>query len=218
MARLKCAVVISGRGSNLQALIDACATPSFPAEIVNVISDKADAAGLKRAQAAKIPHRFIDPKEQGGRARFESALDEALIESGAELVCLAGFMRVLSAGFVEKWRDKLINIHPSLLPAFPGLHTHQRAIEAGARLTGCTVHFVRSDVDSGPIILQAAVPVVPDDTPETLADRVLTTEHRIYPEAVRLIALGRITVVDEVVRIDGVKPGKTSPFNPVPGD
>jgi len=218
MARLKCAVVISGRGSNLQALIDACAAPSFPAEIVSVISDKPDAAGLKRAEAAKIPHRIIDPKERGGRAGFESTLDESLKQSGAELVCLAGFMRVLSEGFVEKWRDKLINIHPSLLPAFPGLHTHERAIKAGVRFTGCTVHFVRSDIDNGPIILQAAVPVLPDDIPAKLADRVLAAEHRIYPEAVRLIAFGRVTIRDDIVRIDGAQFAAAGLFNPIPGD
>ena len=218
MARLKCAVVISGRGSNLQALIDACAAPSFPAEIVNVISDKPDAAGLKRAQVAKIPCQVIDPKKYDGRAGFDSALDEALKERGAELVCLAGFMRVLSGGFVEKWRNKLINIHPSLLPAFPGLHTHERAIEAGVRFTGCTVHFVRNEVDSGPIILQAVVPVLPGDTPEMLADRVLAAEHRIYPEALRLIGLGRVKVRDEIVQIDGVQFAAAGLFNPIPGD
>lgn len=203
MARLKVAVLISGRGSNLQALIDACADPAFPAEIVAVISNVPQAAGLARAKAAKIPCFAIDHRKYRDRAAFDTALDAALVESGAELVCLAGFLRLLSAGLVSKWRDRLINIHPSLLPAFPGLHTHERVIEAGAPETGCTVHFVRPEMDTGPIIIQETVQVRSGDTPESLSLRVLESEHRIYPRAVRLIAEGRVRVDNEVTYIDG---------------
>jgi phosphoribosylglycinamide formyltransferase-1 len=214
MARLKIAVVISGRGSNLQALIDACADPDFPAEIVAVISNVPDAAGLKRAEAAGIPAHVIDSRDYKDRAAFDAALDAALRGSGAKLVCLAGFMRILSEGFVSKWRDWVINIHPSLIPAFTGLNTHERVLKAGARFTGCTVHFVRPEMDNGPIIIQAAVPVRPDDTPETLAARVLVAEHRIYPEAVRLIAQNRVRVLGDVVRIDGAAAPEGMLINP----
>jgi phosphoribosylglycinamide formyltransferase 1 len=197
MARLKLGVLISGRGSNLQALIDACAAPDFPAKIALVVSNKADAAGLNRAKSAGIPTRVISHREPG----FETALDAALREAGVELVCLAGFMRVLSEGLVARWRDRMINIHPSLLPAFPGLDTHRRAIEAGVRVAGCTVHFVRAHVDAGPIVVQAEVPVLPDDTEQSLAARVLAEEHRIYPAAVRMFAEGRVTVRDERVEL-----------------
>ena len=205
MARLKIAVVISGRGSNLQALIDACADPGFPAKIVSVISNVPGAAGLERAKSAGLPCRVIDSRDFKQRAEFDAALDAALNESGAKLVCLAGFMRLLSEGFVAKWRDWVINIHPSLIPAFTGLNTHERVLKAGARFTGCTVHFVRPEMDKGPIIVQAAVAVRPDDTPESLADRVLEAEHRIYPEAVRLIALNRVRVRGDVVLVDGAR-------------
>jgi phosphoribosylglycinamide formyltransferase-1 len=197
MARLKLGILISGRGSNLQALIDACAAPDFPAEIALVISNKTDAAGLDRAKTAGIPARVITHRGPD----FEAALGGALRGAGVELVCLAGFMRVLSADFVARWPDRLINIHPSLLPAFPGLDTHRRALEAGVTTAGCTVHFVRAAVDAGPIILQAAVPVLPGDSEADLAARVLAEEHRLYPQAVRLIAEGRIRLKGEMVEI-----------------
>jgi len=199
MARLKLGVLISGRGSNLQALIDACAAPAYPAEIALVISNETAAAGLARAARAGIPSRIIAHRDHAGRAEFEQALDAALRDAGVELVCLAGFMRVLGPDFVARWRDRLINIHPSLLPAFPGLDTHRRALEAGATVAGCTVHFVRAKVDAGPIIRQAEVQVRAGDTEHDLAARVLEAEHRLYPEAVRLIAEGRIHVVNEKV-------------------
>ncbi len=199
MARLKLGVLISGRGSNLQALIDACATAEFPAEIRIVIANRADAAGLARAQTAGIATQIIPHRDFESRAAFEAALDAALREAGVELVCLAGFMRLLSEPFVAAWRDRLINIHPSLLPAFPGLDTHARALAAGVRFSGCTVHFVRAAVDDGPIIVQAAVPVLPGDDPDSLAARILTAEHRAYPLAVRLIAEGRVRVEGSVV-------------------
>jgi len=212
-ARLKIAVLISGRGSNLRALIDACG-PEFPAEIVLVLSNVAGAPGLRRAEAAGVAVGVLERRLYPSRAAFEAALDAACRAANAELVCLAGFMRVLGAGFVRRWRDRMINIHPSLLPAFPGLDTHARALAAGVRFSGCTVHFVRAAVDDGPIVVQAAVPVLPGDTPETLAARVLEAEHRIYPLAVRWIAEGRVTVEDERVAIRGATAPEGALFNP----
>lgn len=194
MARLKVAVLISGRGSNLQSLIDACAAPDFPAEIKLVISNRADAAGLARAAKAKIPTAIIPHRDYAGREAFERALTAALETAGIELVCLAGFMRLLTAEFVARWRDRLVNIHPSLLPAFPGLETHARALAQGVRFSGCTVHFVREEMDSGPIIVQAVVPVLPGDDAERLAARVLEAEHKAYPLALKLIGAGCVTV------------------------
>ena len=216
MADLKVGVLISGRGTNLQALIDASADPKFPVQIVGVISNNADAQGLERANSAAIPIQVIDHRNFAHRESFEAALQVALDESGAKFICLAGFMRLLTPGFVNRWRDRLINIHPSLLPSFPGLHTHERALEAGVRITGCTVHFVRPQADSGPIIVQSAVPVEPGDTPETLADRVLATEHRCYPLALRLIAEGRVRVTGEVVQISGTGMPEGVLINPAP--
>jgi phosphoribosylglycinamide formyltransferase, formyltetrahydrofolate-dependent len=198
MARLKLGVLISGRGSNLQALIDATAEPHYPAEIALVVSNVAGAYGLNRAADARIASVVIDHRDYADREAFEATLTATLAAAGVELVCLAGFMRLLTDGFVDRWWDRLINIHPSLLPAFRGLHTHRRAIEAGVRFTGCTVHFVRPAMDDGPIIVQAAVPVHTNDDEDALADRVLAAEHRIYPLAVRLFAEGRL-------RIDGTR-------------
>jgi phosphoribosylglycinamide formyltransferase-1 len=199
--KLKLGVLISGRGSNLQALIDAAADPSFPAEIALVISNRAEAGGLARAEIAGIATRVIPHKEFVSREAFDAALDRALRDAGVELVCLAGFMRLLSAGFSESWHDRLINIHPSLLPSFKGLDSHAQALRAGVRFSGCTVHFVRPEMDAGPIIVQAAVPVHDDDDLDTLAARILEAEHKSYPLAVRLIAEGRVKVVDGIVRI-----------------
>lgn len=199
--KLKLGVLISGRGSNLQALIDATADPAYPAEIALVISNRADAGGLDRAKAAGIPTKVIPHKEYATREDFDSALTATLRAANVGLVCLAGFMRLLTAGFAEDWHDRLINIHPSLLPSFKGLNSHAQALAAGVRFSGCTVHFVRPEMDAGPIILQAAVPVHDDDDEDALAARILTAEHRCYPLAVKLIAEGRITVVDELVRI-----------------
>jgi phosphoribosylglycinamide formyltransferase-1 len=203
MARLRVGVLISGRGSNLQALMAACAAADFPAEIVTVISNRAEAGGLEHARCAGIPSTVIRHRDYAEREAFDRALDAALRQAGAELVCLAGFMRLLTPGFVEAWRDRMINIHPSLLPSFPGLHTHERALAAGVRFTGCTVHFVRLETDSGPIIVQAAVPVLSGDDPDRLAARVLAAEHRTYPLALRLVAEGRARVVDERVEVGG---------------
>lgn len=199
---MKLAVLISGRGSNLQALIDACQGEDFPAEIALVISNKADAYGLERAQKAGIPTKVLSHKDFTDRESFDTAMSDAIEAAGATFVCLAGYMRLLSDGFVRTWRDKLINIHPSLLPAFKGLHVHEQAIEAGVRFSGCTVHFVRPAMDEGPIIAQAVVPVLLGDTPDDLAARILQQEHALYPLALRLIAEGRVRVTAETVRID----------------
>lgn len=211
---MKIAVLISGRGSNLQSLIDAAREPGYPAEIVLVISNVPDVHGLARAEAAGIRTRVINHKDYAGRAPFEDALHEVLVEAGAQLVCLAGFMRLLTDGFVNRWHDRLINIHPSLLPAFKGIHVHERIVEAGVRVSGCTVHFVRPAMDEGPIIVQAAVPVLPGDDGDTLAARVLVQEHRLYPLAVRLIAEGRAKVDGQRVALDGVIPVEAAFLSP----
>lgn len=197
MRRLKLAVLISGRGSNLKALVDACAATDFPAEIVLVLSNKDAAKGLDHARAAGIPHQAIRHADFPDRATFDREMTAAIEQTGAELVCLAGFMRLLSDEFVDHWRDRMINIHPSLLPAFKGLDVQERVLARGARFAGCTVHYVRREMDTGPIIVQAAVPVHGDDTPDSLAARILEREHQIYPLAVRWIAEGRVRVDDE---------------------
>jgi phosphoribosylglycinamide formyltransferase-1 len=206
VARLKVGVLISGRGSNLQALLDACADPAFPAEIMAVLSNRPGAAGLERARAAGVAADVVDHRGFPDRASFEEALDRALRNAGVEFVCLAGFMRLLTPWFVERWHDRMINIHPSLLPAFPGLDTHRRAIEAGVRFTGCTVHFVRAEMDDGPILVQAAVPVLAGDDEHALAARVLEAEHRCYPLALRLVAEGRARVRGTRVELDAAGP------------
>ncbi len=211
MPRLKVGVLISGRGSNLQALIETAAAPQYPAEIVLVISNREDAAGLARAAAAGIAHRVI---AETGRQAFAAAANAALREAGVGLVALAGFMRILDTSFVAAWRDRLINIHPSLLPLFPGLHPQRQALAAGVRFSGCTVHFVRSEVDTGPIIAQAVVPVHPGDDEALLADRILAAEHRLYPMAVRLFAEGRLHIGGNSVAVDGAVAPETALFNP----
>lgn len=216
MAKTKVGVLISGRGSNLQALIDACAAEDFPAEIVTVISNKAGAKGLDKARDAGIKAEFLDHTLFETREEFEIKLDEKLKEAGVKFVCLAGFMRILTPTFVERWRDRLINIHPSLLPSFKGVHTHERALENGIRIHGCTVHFVRPEMDDGPIIGQAAVPVLSSDDADTLADRVLEAEHKLYPVCLKLLVEGKARVTAERVRMD--KDSSSDPtltlFNP----
>ncbi len=207
MARLKTGILISGSGTNLQALLDAAGEPDYPAEIVLVISNKGDAFGLERAKAAGVATRVIDHREFADRAAFDAALDSALRQAGCEFVCLAGFMRILTAEFTARWRDRLINIHPALLPAFRGLGAQAQALAAGARIAGCTVHFVRPEMDAGPIIVQGAVPVLEGDDEARLSARILEVEHRIYPLALRLIAEGRVTVKGETVHIGGPAPG-----------
>lgn len=194
MRALKIAVMISGSGTNLQALIDACAAPDYPAEIAVVISNRPNAQGLVRARNHGLKAICIDHTEYENRDTFEAALHECLKENNVELVCLAGFMRLLGADFVGRWKDRMINIHPSLLPSYKGLHTHARAIEDGAKFGGCTIHFVRPEMDDGPIIMQAAVPITPEDTEESLIAKVLREEHVIYPAAVKMIAEGHVRV------------------------
>ena len=215
MAGLRVGVLVSGRGSNLQALIDACAASDFPAEIALVLSNRPDAFALERAAGAGLPTAVVDHRDfPGNKGAFEEAMDAALRGAGVELVCLAGFMRLLSPWFVERWYDRMINIHPSLLPSFKGLDTHQRALDAGVRFHGCTVHYVRLEMDEGPIVAQAAVPVLPDDDAQRLAARVLEAEHRIYPLALRLIAEGRAFVRDGRVEVTGTTPAPATTINP----
>lgn len=209
MRKLKLGVQISGRGSNLQALIDACADKNFPAEIVLVISNIPDVEGLNKAKRAGIPTLTIPHKAYATREAFEVALDEAHQKAGVELICNAGFMRIISPYLINKWRGRMINIHPSLLPSFPGLHTHQRALDAGALFTGCTVHYVEEEVDAGAMIVQAAIPIMPNDTADGLAARVLGYEHQAYPYAVKLIATDAVAYKDgKIIRThaDSVAP------------
>jgi phosphoribosylglycinamide formyltransferase 1 len=193
--RKRVAVLISGRGSNMTALIEAAKDPTYPAEIALVVSNNPEAGGLARAQAAGIPIAVVDHRPFGkDRESFERALQAKLDENRIELVCLAGFMRLLTARFTTAWQGRMINIHPALLPAFRGLDTHARALAAGAATHGATVHFVVPEMDAGPIIAQASVPVLPGDTAESLAARVLTVEHEIYPAALRALAEGRAQI------------------------
>ena len=199
--RLRVGVLASGRGSNLQALLDACARPDFPARIVVVLSDRERAQALERARAAGVEAVWINPKDFADREAFDRALVKAFEARGVELACHAGFMRILSPAYIRAFAGRALNIHPSLLPAFPGLHAQRQALEHGAKVSGATVHFTDEGVDTGPIVLQAAVPVLPDDTEETLAARILVQEHRLYPEAVRLFAEGRLVVTGRRVTI-----------------
>jgi phosphoribosylglycinamide formyltransferase-1 len=192
MARKRVAVLISGRGSNMAALIDAAKDPAYPAEILLVVSNVPDVGGLQVAKAAGIATEVVDHKPSGkDRAAFERGLQAVLEKHEIEIVCLAGFMRILTADFVGKWQGRMINIHPALLPQFKGVDTHRRALEAKVKQHGATVHFVVPEMDSGPIILQDAIEVRPDDTEATLAARVLAVEHRIYPQALKMLAEGR---------------------------
>ena len=198
---LRVGVLASGRGSNLQALLDAGSRADYPARVVVVVSDREDARALARARAAGVSSLFVNPKDHGDRTAYDAVLTKTLEHHEVGLVCLAGFMRILSPAFVRAWQGRLMNIHPSLLPAFPGLHAQRQALDHGVRITGATVHFVDEGVDTGPIVLQAAVPVEATDTEETLAARILIEEHRIYPEAVRLFAEGRLHVTGRQVSI-----------------
>ena len=194
MARPRVAILISGRGSNMAALLEAAADPGYPAEIALVLSNRADAAGLARAAAAGVPTAVVESRAfRGDRPGFEAAVQAVLDAHGIALVALAGFMRVLTEGFVRRWEGRMLNVHPSLLPAFPGLDTHERALAAGVRLHGCTVHLVSPGVDEGPILAQAAVPVRPGDDAAALAARVLEQEHRLYPAALAWLAQGRVS-------------------------
>src|SRR5882724_3087307 len=198
------AILISGRGSNMAALIDAARLADFPAEIVAVISNRADAAGLEKAEASGIPTVVIESKPFGkDRAGFEVVLQRALEENKVELICLGGFMRLFTAEFVQRWYGRMLNIHPSLLPSFPGLEPQAQALRAGVKISGATVHFVIPETDAGPVLMQGAVAVRDDDTPETLAERILEIEHRIYPDALRLLASGRVRLDGDICRTAG---------------
>jgi phosphoribosylglycinamide formyltransferase-1 len=191
------AILISGRGSNMAALIKAAAADDYPAEIVAVISNRADAGGLERAKTSGVATAVIESKPFGNdRAGFETALQAVLDQHRVELICLGGFMRLFTAGFVQRWYGRMLNIHPSLLPSFPGLDPHGQALRAGVKISGATVHFVIPETDAGPILMQGAVGVSDHDTAETLSERILEVEHRIYPDALRLLATG-------AVRLDG---------------
>ncbi len=204
MARKRVAILISGRGSNMASLIAAAKDESYPAEIVLVVSNRADAAGLARAREHGIATEVIDHAPHGkDRESFERALQTTLTAHRIELVCLAGFMRLLTPWFVGQWYGRMLNIHPALLPSFKGLDTHERALAAGVKIHGATVHFVVPEMDSGPIIAQGALAVAEGDTPDTLAARVLQIEHRLYPLALSLVASGRVTIVDGRCVIDG---------------
>ncbi|MCA1452277.1 phosphoribosylglycinamide formyltransferase [Bradyrhizobium sp. BRP22] len=198
------AILISGRGSNMVALIEAAKAEDFPAEIAVVISNRADAAGLAKASASGIPTIVIESKPFGkDRAGFEAMLQRALDERNVELICLGGFMRLFTAEFVQRWYGRMLNIHPSLLPCFPGLDPHGQALKAGVKISGATVHFVIPKTDAGPIVVQGAVVVADDDTPETLAARVIQIEHQIYPQALRLLAAGQLRLEGDVCRTAG---------------
>jgi phosphoribosylglycinamide formyltransferase 1 len=188
VSRVRTAVFISGRGSNLSALIEAARAPDYPAEIALVFSNKEDAAGLQIARDAGVPIKVISHKVFASREEFDAAIDAALRAAGIELIAEAGFMRIHSEWFVKRWEGRMINIHPSLLPLFPGIRVHQQALDAGVTESGCTVHYMVPELDAGPIIAQARVPVLPGDTAETLAARVLVEEHKLYPEALRMVA------------------------------
>lgn len=198
MRRLRSAILISGRGSNMDALIEAASAPDFPAEIALVVSNRPDAPGLAKAKAANVATSAVDHKIYAGREDFEGSLQALLDIHRIDFICLAGFMRMLTPGFVNSWRGRMINIHPALLPSYRGLRTHERALADGVKIHGCTAHFVVPEMDEGPIIAQAAVPVLDHDTPQTLGARVLEQEHALYPMALRLVASG-------AVRIEGAR-------------
>jgi phosphoribosylglycinamide formyltransferase-1 len=198
------AILISGRGSNMAALIQAAAAKDFPAEIAVVISNRADAGGLEKAKANGVPTLTIESKPfAANRAAFEAVLQSALDQNKIELICLGGFMRLFTAEFVQRWYGRMLNIHPSLLPSFPGLDPHGQALRAGVKISGATVHFVTPETDAGPILMQGAVAVRDGDTPETLAARILGIEHRIYPDALRLVASGRVRLEGDICKTDG---------------
>ncbi len=208
------AILISGRGSNMQSLVAAAREADFPALIAAVISNRPAAPGLAWAKSNGLHSIALDHAAYASREAFEGDLQKALEQAEIELIALAGFMRLMTPNFVDRWRDRMINIHPSLLPAYRGLNTHERALADGVRIAGCTVHFVRSEMDAGPIIAQAAVPVLTEDTPALLAARVLEAEHKIYPEALRLVASGRAYARDEKVVIEEEVSGGLPLFSP----
>ncbi len=213
MERKRSVIMISGRGSNMAALVEAAAERGFPARIEGVLSDRPDAPGLDYANRAGIPTRVVARSDYASGDLHDGAIDEALEELGAELVCLAGYMRRLSPGFVRKWLGRVINIHPSLLPLFKGLNTHRQALDAGVLIHGCSVHFVTPAIDAGPVIAQAAVPVLPEDDEMVLGARVLTMEHRIYPMALRMVAEGKVVMRGDRAVFEGLRVNRESADN-----
>ncbi len=209
-------ILISGRGSNMMALVEAARAADYPAEIAAVISSRPDAPGLAWAKAQGLPAQAIDHKAFASREAFDEAVHQALTEAGIELVALAGFMRIQSAGFVQRWQGRQLNIHPSLLPLFKGLDPHKQALDAGVKVSGCTVHFVTEEMDSGPIVAQAAVPVIDGDSPESLAGRILRVEHKLYPQALALVAAGRARIEGGRVRVEGANSPESALFSPQP--
>ncbi|WP_342381121.1 phosphoribosylglycinamide formyltransferase [Myxococcus stipitatus] len=202
--RVRLGVLVSGSGSNLQALLDACAREDFPAEVACVVSNVPTAYALERARAAGVATVVVDHKAHASKPEFEAAILDALRSAGVEWVCLAGFMRLLSADFLGRFSGRVLNIHPSLLPSFPGLHAQRQALERGVKVTGCTVHFVDAGTDTGPIIGQAAVPVLPEDDEKSLGARILAEEHRLYPLAVRLAVTGQVSIDGTRTRVSAV--------------
>ena len=214
-AKPRVAILISGRGSNMAALIKAAKVQGFPAEIAVVIANRTDAGGLALAAAEGVPTVTIESKPFGkDRAAFEVALQSTLDGHGIQFICLAGFMRLFTAEFVQRWYGRMLNIHPSLLPSFPGLDPHAQALRAGVKVSGATVHFVTPETDAGPIVMQGVIAVSDDDTPETLSDRILTIEHQIYPEALRLLAIGKLGLDDAICRVHGDADSSDSLISP----
>ena len=216
MAKLRVGILISGRGSNMAALIEAARSADYPAEIACVVSNRADAPGLATANGAGVATAFVSHRDHTDRESFDRALSAELERHGVQLVVLAGFMRIFSPWFPGHWDGRVINIHPSLLPSFKGLHVQRQALDAGVRLSGCTVHFVIPDLDAGPIIAQAAVPVLAGDTEEALSARILRQEHRLYPLVVRWFGEGRIVLADDRVAVRDIAPGATLLFSAEP--
>jgi phosphoribosylglycinamide formyltransferase-1 len=209
-------ILISGRGSNMMALVEAARAADYPAEVVAVISNRPNAPGIAWAEAQGLPAWVIDHRAFPSREAFDEAVDAVLTQTRVDLVALAGFMRIQSAGFVRKWLGRQLNIHPALLPLFKGLHPHKQALDAGVKISGCTVHYVTEATDGGPIVAQAAVPVLDSDTPETLEARILLAEHRLYPHALALVASGRARIEGGRVRIDAGAPADGCLLSPQP--
>jgi len=212
--KLKLGVLASGSGTNLQSIIDACMSGSIDAEVALVISNNPGAGALQRADEAGLPSTCINHRDYSSREQFDREVVGALANAGVELVCLAGFMRLITEDFLAAFPGRVINIHPALLPAFPGLDVQRKAIEYGARFSGCTVHFVDGGVDTGPVIIQAVVPILDDDTPDTLAARILVQEHKVYPRAIQLFAEGRLRIEERRVRISDAADETAALINP----
>ena len=214
MAKKRVGILISGRGSNMMALVKAASAPDYPAEIAVILSSNPDAPGLAWAHQRGLPIVALNHKAYPSREAFDDAIHAELIKASVDLVALAGFMRIQSPGFVDRWQGRQLNIHPSLLPLFKGLHPHRQALDAGVKISGCSVHFVTAETDSGPIVAQAAVPVLDGDTPDTLAERILVAEHRLYPHALALVASGQARVQEGRASLTGTDETPDMLFSP----